>query len=92
MDVENCYGSIFNNMSSLNLNELNIKVFADGADLKNILNLNLNPIIKGFTTNPTLMRKSGISNYKEFALEVLKSIKNINKYTFNHKKETFDVF
>ena len=71
-------------MSSLNLNELNVKVFADGADLKNILNLNLNPIIKGFTTNPTLMRKSGISNYKEFALEVLKSIKN--------KPISFEVF
>ena len=71
-------------MSSQNLNELNIKVFADGADLKNILNLNLNPIIKGFTTNPTLMRKSGISNYKEFALEVLKSIKN--------KPISFEVF
>jgi len=53
------------------LSELNVKIFADGADLKGIFNLSRNPLIKGFTTNPTLMRKAGIQDYHAFALEVL---------------------
>jgi len=53
------------------LNELKVKIFADGADLKGISNLSRNPLIKGFTTNPTLMRKAGVSDYRNFAFEVL---------------------
>ena len=53
------------------LNELKVKIFADGADLKGISNLSRNPLIKGFTTNPTLMRKAGVSDYRQFAFEVL---------------------
>ncbi len=53
------------------LSELSVKIFADGADLKGISNLGRNPLIKGFTTNPTLMRKAGIQDYRAFALEVL---------------------
>jgi len=53
------------------VSELNVKIFADGADLKGISNLGRNPLIKGFTTNPTLMRKAGIQDYRAFALEVL---------------------
>ena len=56
------------------LNELKVKIFADGADLKVISNLSRNPLIKGFTTNPTLMRKAGISDYRAFALEVLQVV------------------
>jgi len=51
------------------LNQLKIKIFADGADLKLISELSKNPLIKGFTTNPTIMRKAGISDYKSFAHE-----------------------
>src|SRR5947209_19813976 len=51
--------------------ELSVKIFADGADLKGISNLSRNPLIKGFTTNPTLMRKAGIRDYRAFAREVL---------------------
>jgi len=51
--------------------ELNVKIFADGADLKGISNLSRNRFIKGFTTNPTLMRKAGIQDYRAFAREVL---------------------
>lgn len=54
--------------------ELKIKVFADGADLKGITTLAANPLIKGFTTNPTLMRKAGVTDYKAFSHEVLKII------------------
>lgn len=48
-----------------------IKIYADGADLKGIADLSRNPIISGFTTNPTLMRKSGVDEYESFAREVL---------------------
>lgn len=54
--------------------ELKVKVFADGADLKGIATLAANPLIKGFTTNPTLMRKAGVTDYKAFSHEVLKII------------------
>ena len=53
---------------------LKIKLFADGADLAGMQEMYANPIIKGFTTNPTLMRKVGIKDYKTFAHEVLKAI------------------
>jgi transaldolase len=48
-----------------------IKIFADGADLEGILQLSRDPIISGFTTNPTLMRKSGVEDYPGFARKVL---------------------
>ena len=56
--------------------QLKVKIFADGADLKGIATLAANPLIKGFTTNPTLMRKAGITDYRAFALDVLKIIGN----------------
>jgi transaldolase len=58
----------------MNIDNLSIKLFADGADLKNIIELNNNSYIKGFTTNPTLMRLSGVSSYKSFASDILKHI------------------
>lgn len=53
---------------------LKIKLFADGADLEGMLKMNDEPYIKGLTTNPTLMRKAGVTNYKAFAVEVLSHI------------------
>jgi transaldolase len=50
---------------------LKIKIFADGADLDGIRQLAANPLIKGFTTNPTLMRKAGIADYESFGRDVL---------------------
>ena len=50
---------------------LNVKIFADGADLDGIRKLAQNPLIEGFTTNPTLMRKAGISDYAAFAKDML---------------------
>lgn len=52
------------------------KIFADGADKETILNRYKDPMISGFTTNPTLMRKSGIVDYKAFALDILKTVKD----------------
>jgi|TARA_B110000977_G_scaffold127015_1_gene162325 transaldolase len=51
-----------------------IKIFADGADYKSILNFNKKNFIKGLTTNPTLMKKSGVKNYSEFAKKILKKV------------------
>src|SRR5262249_42930933 len=51
-----------------------VKIFADGADLDGILALYKNPLIKGFTTNPTLMRKAGIDDYEAFARKLVKAI------------------
>ena len=51
-----------------------IKIFADGADLENIKELNLNPFISGFTTNPSLMKKAGVEDYERFSKDVLKII------------------
>ena len=54
--------------------QLKVKIFADGAELDGILELYRNPYITGFTTNPTLMRKSGISDYEKFSRQVLEHI------------------
>ena len=50
------------------------QIFADGASIDGIKKAKQNPLIKGFTTNPTLMRSSGVTDYKQFAHEVLKII------------------
>jgi len=54
--------------------ELTVKLFADGADKATMLDLYRHPLIKGFTTNPTLMRKAGITDYEAFAREILHAI------------------
>jgi transaldolase len=56
------------------VDQLAVKIFADGADLTGMEELYRQPFIKGFTTNPTLMRKAGISDYRAFAKQVLRAI------------------
>ncbi|MBI2503694.1 MAG: transaldolase [Candidatus Latescibacteria bacterium] len=56
------------------LADLRVKIFADGADRDGMLALYRNPLIAGFTTNPTLMRKAGIADYRTFAKEILGEI------------------
>ncbi|MGI8890874.1 MAG: transaldolase [Chthoniobacterales bacterium] len=63
---------------------LPIKIFADGADLKGIIDLYRKPYIKGLTTNPTLMRKVGITDYESFARSVLEAVQT--------KPISFEVF
>jgi transaldolase len=53
---------------------LKVKLFADGAEKAAMLELYANPAIKGFTTNPTLMRKAGITDYEAFARDILQAI------------------
>lgn len=57
-----------------NLSELSIKIFADGAVIADMVEMYRNPLIKGFTTNPTLMRKAGINDYEAFAREAVAAI------------------
>lgn len=66
------------------LGDLRIKIFADGADKLSMVELAKNPVIKGFTTNPTLMRKAGVADYAGFAKEVLAEITD--------KPVSFEVF
>jgi transaldolase len=56
------------------LSQLKVKIFADGADQASMLDMYAKPYIRGLTTNPTLMRKSGIANYRAFAKEILSQI------------------
>jgi len=51
--------------------DLKVKLFADGAERLEMLRLYANPLIQGFTTNPTLMRKAGVADYEAFAREIL---------------------
>jgi len=64
--------------------DLKVKIFADGADKAGMLEMHAKPFIKGLTTNPTLMRKAGIADYKAFALDILRSISD--------KPISFEVF
>jgi transaldolase len=56
------------------MKDLKVKIFADGADAKSILEHAAKPYIAGFTTNPTLMRKAGVTNYEAFARDTLERI------------------
>ena len=66
------------------LDKIKIKIFADGADLNTFRELNSKSYVKGFTTNPSLMRKNGVKNYKNFAKELLSEISD--------KSISFEVF
>ena len=61
-----------NNMKTLD--QLKVRIFADGADKKGMLEVYRNPHIRGFTTNPTLMRKAGVADYEAFARDILSVI------------------
>jgi len=56
------------------LNDLKIKIYADGADKKGILDLYSKPYIKGLTTNPTLMNKAGVKDYETFSKDILQVV------------------
>ena len=66
------------------IEELKVKIFADGADKTGMLEMYAKPYIKGLTTNPTLMKKAGITDYRAFCKDILTSIKD--------KPLSFEVF
>lgn len=61
----------------MNLSDLKIKIFSDGADVSEMEKAAKTGIIKGFTTNPTLMKKSGIIDYKKFANDALSRVNEL---------------
>jgi len=71
-------------MALTNYKNLKVKIFSDGADKRTMLDMYHSDLIQGLTTNPTLMRKSGITDYKKFCLDILKTIKK--------KPISFEVF
>ena len=71
-------------MKYTNVTDLKVKIFADGADKAGMLEMASKSFVKGLTTNPTLMKKAGIVDYKAFALEILSEIKE--------KPISFEVF
>ncbi|MBC8343433.1 MAG: transaldolase [Bacteroidetes bacterium] len=77
----------------MNINDLNIKIFADGADIDGMLEMLEKPYINGFTTNPTLMKIAGITDYESFAREVLGKIKDkpISFEVFSDEFEIMDL-
>ena len=66
------------------MQKLSVKIFADGANVPGMLEMAANPLISGLTTNPTLMKNAGVTDYKSFALNVLAKIKD--------KPISFEVF
>ena len=58
------------------MRDLNVQIYADGANREGLLKLYANPLIRGLTTNPTLMRKAGISDYEAFARDILQSVRD----------------
>lgn len=66
------------------ISRLKVKIFADGADKSGMIEMYNKPFIKGLTTNPTLMKKAGITNYEHFAKDILKFVTN--------KPLSFEVF
>ena len=68
----------------LSRNSLHVKLFADGANLAGMIEMASKPFISGLTTNPTLMKKAGVTNYEKFARDVLNEIE--------HKPISFELF
>ena len=66
------------------IEDLKIKIFSDGADKKDMLDMNSKTFVKGLTTNPSLMKKAGIKDYEAFAKDILSTIKK--------KPISFEVF
>ena len=68
---------------------LKIKIFADGADIGGILELAENPLVRGFTTNPTLMHRAGVVDYERFARDVLAVVREL-PVSFEVIADSFD--
>lgn len=72
------------NAANISQMKLKVKIYSDGADHKSMLEMAKNPLIGGLTTNPTLMKKAGITDYETFCKQCLKDIKD--------KPISFEVF
>ena len=71
------------------VSSMRVKIFADGADRASILELAKHPHIRGFTTNPTLMRKAGVADYESFAKQLIEEIPN-RPFSFEVLSDDFE--
>lgn len=78
------FSTILEDVRMKRVEDLKVKIFADGADKAGMLQMAGKPYIKGLTTNPTLMRKAGVTDYRAFAVEILAGIRE--------KPISFEVF
>lgn len=74
----------------MNISDLKIKIFADGADSKAMLEEYRKGVVKGFTTNPTLMKKAGVKDYVSFARQMVMEIPELS-LSFEVFSDDFDV-
>jgi transaldolase len=81
--------NLFQGVSQPRAAALQVKIFADGADLSSILELAKNPLIAGFTTNPTLMRKAGVKDYETFGRQLTRAIPD-RPFSFEVLSDEFD--
>ena len=65
------------------MSDLGIKIYSDGADADEIIKMDADNLVDGFTTNPTLMKKAGVTDYLGFAKDVLASVKT-RSISFDH--------
>lgn len=66
-----------NGVWMMKIEDLKISIYADGADINEMIEMHKKSYIKGFTTNPTLMRKAGVTSYKEFVREAVEAISDM---------------
>jgi len=71
------------------VSELQVKIFADGADLASIVEMARQPWVKGFTTNPTLLRKAGVTDYESFGRDLARQIPD-RPFSFEVLSDDFD--
>src|SRR5262245_59391419 len=81
-DSQNSYGGRL--MTAKTVADLKVALFADGADRAGMLEMYAKPYVKGFTTNPSLMRRAGVGDYLAFAQDILGTI--------NDRPISFEVF
>lgn len=73
----------------MTIDAFRVKIFADGADLREMLSFAARPYVRGFTTNPTLLRKAGVTDYRRFAREVLDRIGDDRPISFEVFSDDF---
>ena len=74
------------------IENLKVKIFCDGADKKEMLDMNNKTFIKGFTTNPSLMKKTKIKNYQAFAKDIIKKLQFISYDLEEYSLDTVKIF
>ena len=89
LNSDSINSNVLRDITMPSIKNLKVKIFADGANINEMLEASKGGIVKGFTTNPTLMKKTGIADYEGFAKEILKHITN-SPISFEVFSDEFD--